>query len=60
MVRTAPAHEDPETAAARQTASLAALAVSLALVVASLYLVDSLRASATFQDCVLEGRMECR
>jgi hypothetical protein len=60
MVRTAPAHEDPELTSARQTGSLAALALSLALVVAGLYLVDALRANAAFQDCVLEGRMQCR
>jgi hypothetical protein len=51
---------EPEaTAANRQTASLAALAVTLLVIVVSLYLVDKLRAEAVFQDCVLEGRIGC-
>jgi hypothetical protein len=53
MVRTARIVEDPERAAARQTSSLAALAVTLALIVAGLYLVDVLRTMALQQDCAL-------
>jgi hypothetical protein len=51
--------EPDDQAAARQSMSLAALAVTLALVVASLYLVQQLRAHAAFEDCVLSGRAGC-
>jgi hypothetical protein len=51
--------ECDELAAVRQTNSLAALAVTLLLVVASLYLIDVLRADSAFQDCVLSGRGGC-
>jgi hypothetical protein len=51
---------EPETKAAnRQTASLAALAVTLALICLSLYLVDKLRIEAAFEDCVLAGHVGC-
>ncbi len=53
MVRTARILEDPDRAAARQTNSLAALAVTLALIVAGLYLVDVLHTMALQQDCAL-------
>jgi hypothetical protein len=53
MVRSVRIFEDPDQAAARQTASLAALAITLALVVAGLFLVDVLRADALQQDCAL-------
>ncbi len=43
----------------RRTNSLAALAVTLALVVVGLYLVDALRAQSDVQDCVLSGRIGC-
>jgi hypothetical protein len=59
MVRTARTFEDPELAAERQTASLAGLAVTLALVVAGLFLVETLRAEALRQDCALAGRSGC-
>ena len=59
MVRTARFHEDPELAAERQTASLAGLALTLALVVAGLFLVETLRAEALRQDCALAGRSGC-
>ena len=45
--------------AGRRTSSLAALAVTLALVVVGLYLVDALRAQSDMQDCVLSGRVGC-
>jgi predicted metal-binding membrane protein len=59
MVRTARILEDPELAADRQTASLAGLALTLALVVAGLFLVDTLRARALQQDCDLVLRAGC-
>jgi len=51
--------EPADQAANRQTASLAALAVTLVLIVVSLFLVDRLRAEAAFEDCVLSGRSAC-
>jgi hypothetical protein len=58
MVRTARSLEDPELAANRQTNSLAALAITLCLVVAGLFLVDVLRTTALQQDCAL-GAWHC-
>ncbi len=43
----------------RQTTSLAALAVTLLLVVIGLYVIDALRLQASVQDCVLSGRTDC-
>ena len=51
--------ETAQLDARRQTESLAALAVTLLLVVVGLYLVDVLRAQAAFQDCVLSGQSAC-
>jgi hypothetical protein len=51
--------EDDEAAAARRTNSLAALAVTLFLVVASLYLVKTLQAESAYQNCVLSGQAYC-
>jgi hypothetical protein len=45
--------QDSESAVARQTASLAALALTLALVVAGLFLVNALRAPAQPDDYLL-------
>jgi hypothetical protein len=59
MVVVARIPEDPELVANRQTASLAALALLLALIVASLFLVDHLRLEAQRQDCLLAGRTAC-
>jgi hypothetical protein len=53
MVRSDRILEDPDRTAARQTNSLAALAVTLALIVVGLYLVDALRSMALEQDCAL-------
>jgi flagellar biogenesis protein FliO len=50
---------DPEHEAARQTRSLAALAFVLALVVAGLFLVQTLRRNAQIEDCLLAGRRDC-
>lgn len=51
--------EDDEAGANRQTASLAALAVTLLLVVASLALVNHLRHQVAIEDCLLSGRTNC-
>ena len=59
MVRGLRILEDPDLAAARQTNSLAALALTLGRVVAGLYLVDVLRTTAAEQDCALAGRADC-
>jgi hypothetical protein len=59
MVRSLRLLEDPDLTAARQTNSLAALAVTLGLVVAGLYLVDVLRATSAAQDCAMAGRADC-
>ncbi len=53
------ASEDQDAGADRQTASLAALAVTLLLVVIGLALVQQLRAAAGFEDCVMSGRSTC-
>jgi hypothetical protein len=54
-----PVSDPDEREANRQTASLAALAATLLLVVVSLFLVGKLRAEANFQDCVLAGHAAC-
>ncbi len=59
MVRVARILEDPDLAANRQTASLAALALLLGLVVAGLFLIERLRVEAARQDCALSGRSFC-
>jgi len=59
MVGFARIHEDPDLAANRQTASLAALALMLGLVVTGLFLVERLRTEALRQDCALTGRAVC-
>lgn len=51
--------EDDETGANRQTASLAALAVLLLLVAASLGLIHILQYKSTIEDCLLSGRTNC-
>jgi hypothetical protein len=48
-----------EEAADRVTASLAGLALTLALIVVSLCVTDHLRRMANLQDCVLSGRTDC-
>lgn len=50
---------DAQEEADRQTASLAGLALALALVVLGLVLVQHLRASAAAEDCLLAGRLDC-
>lgn len=45
--------------AERQTRSLAGLAVALALLVAGLLLVQTLRHGSQVEDCLLAGRINC-
>ncbi len=52
-------HEDDQAGANRQTASLAALAAMLLLVVVCLVLVRELRVKAQIEDCLLTGRTNC-
>jgi hypothetical protein len=60
MVRSARIPENPDLAADRQTASLAALALIVGLVVTGLFLVERLRAEALRQDCLLfSGPRNC-
>ena len=59
IVRLLFAQEDEQDAANRQTASLAGLAVTLLLVVVSLYLLRQLRASSAAEDCLLSGSRSC-
>jgi hypothetical protein len=59
MVRTLRLLEDPDLAAERQTASLAGLAVTLALVVAGLFLIETLHAAAQQQDCAATNTPGC-
>jgi hypothetical protein len=51
--------EDDQAAADRRTNSLAALAVTLFLVVAGLYLVKTLQAQSAYQNCILSGQIYC-
>ncbi len=50
-----PQAEDAE----RQTRSLAALAFALALLIAGLFLVHTLRRGAAVEDCLMAGRINC-
>ena len=43
----------------RQTSSLAALAVVLALVVAALFVIQTLRTEDMVEDCLLAGHSNC-
>jgi hypothetical protein len=51
--------EEDEAGANRQTASLAALAVTLFLVVACVALIQRLQYASTVEDCLLSGRTNC-
>lgn len=52
--------EDDEHAAnSRRTASLAALAVVLVLLIGGLWLQHHLRATSLMEDCLLAGRRNC-
>ncbi len=50
---------EAEKAADRQTASLAGMAVALALVVAGLFLVHQLHMKSAIEDCLMSGRLNC-
>jgi len=50
---------DPPKDAERQTSSLAALAFAVALLVAGLFLVQTLRRGAMVEDCLMAGRINC-
>ena len=54
------AAETAEKASGRQTASLAAAAFLLALLVVGVFLVQQLRAAAAVQDCLMSGRHNCQ
>lgn len=51
--------EDDAREANRQTASLAAIAVVLLLIVVGLFLVQTLRSKARIEDCLMAGRRNC-
>lgn len=51
--------EDEQAQENRVTGSIAALALVLALVVAGLFLVQTLRNKATLEDCLMSGRISC-
>ncbi len=51
--------EDDTMAEARRSNSLAALAVTLFLVVAGLYIIRTLHADSVYQNCVLSGQIYC-
>ena len=57
--RIEPSEEERLAEAARQTASLAALAVTLLLVVVGLYLVQALHRGGAMEDCLMAGRTNC-
>lgn len=54
-----PPGETPQDSANRQTASLAGLAIVLALVVVGLLLLLHLRREARLEDCLMSGRLNC-
>ena len=51
--------DEHRKAANRQTASLAAMAFTLFLVVAGLFLVKHLAAKMAMEDCLMSGRTNC-
>lgn len=51
--------EGEQAEANRVTASLAAMAFSLLLVVVGLFLLQHLASKARLEDCLLSGRMDC-
>jgi hypothetical protein len=50
---------EPQRDEDRQTASLAAVAVTLLLLVIGLHIVHELHATAVIEDCLLSGRTNC-
>jgi len=59
MRRSDELENEPEDDDDRQTRSLAGLAVILAIIVASLFLVQHLSDLSTLQDCLMQGRSNC-
>jgi hypothetical protein len=61
MLQHRPWHDEAEEQreANRQTASLAAVAVTLLLLVLGLFLVRELAAKSRVEDCLLSGRRNC-
>ena len=51
--------EDEEQSANRQTASLAALALLVSLVLASLLVMRALNNKTAIEDCLMAGRRNC-
>ena len=51
--------EDDAEAANRQTASLAAVAFTLVLLVVAVFLVRELHAKGAIEDCLMTGRTNC-
>ncbi len=51
--------DEPEHGDRRRTASVAALALILALVVGGLWLSQKLRKQSALQDCLMSGRSNC-
>ena len=51
--------EDDQQAADRQTGSLAGLALTVAIIVLSLFVIKQLQASTAMEDCILAGRLSC-
>jgi hypothetical protein len=45
--------------AARQTAGLVGIVITLLLLVAGLFLVQQLRAASAIEDCLMSGRHDC-
>ena len=61
MLQQRPWQDDAEEQkqADRQTASLAAVAVTLVLLVLGLFLIHQLATVSTIEDCLLAGRRNC-
>ncbi len=53
------AQEDAEKAANRQTESLAGLALTIAILVVSLFVLRQLQHSTKLEDCIMAGRLSC-
>jgi hypothetical protein len=51
--------EDDHTAASRQTESLAGLALTIAILVVSLFVLRQLQYSTKLEDCIMAGRLSC-
>ena len=51
--------QEPRRDSDRQTSSLAALAFVLALVIAGLFLTQTLRRGGQVEDCLMAGRRDC-